>query len=257
MANEIKIAFDDSFVLYATIRNATGQVWYPTGEVFEAWGTGSRTAADYDIALAGDGGCYMGNFDSNIPAGRYIVVIYEQVGASAADNDPVVGSGEIVWDGTNEVFPYEIDGGLTAAAIADVLAQAAASVVSVEAKVDVVQAKTDGFNFTGDDVKATLDGEEVVTDSASRTASKADVSAILADTNEIQALATTGGTGSLKFIKDVLEGDISIDKTTTPWQAVVKIKGTSTELIRKNLKDADGNNITDTNALIGRYTEPS
>jgi len=41
---------------------------------------------------------------------------------------------------------------------------------------NTIQAKTDGLNFTGTDVKATLDGEEVVTDSASRTASKADVS---------------------------------------------------------------------------------
>ncbi len=36
-----------------------------------------------------------------------------------------------------------------------------------------IKDKTDGLNFAGNDVKATLDGEEVVTDSASRTASKA------------------------------------------------------------------------------------
>lgn len=41
-----------------------------------------------------------------------------------------------------------------------------------------IQAKTDLLNFTGDDVKATLDGEEVVTDTASRNASKADVSGL-------------------------------------------------------------------------------
>lgn len=48
----------------------------------------------------------------------------------------------------------------------------------VDANVDAIKSKTDGLNFTGADVKATLDGEEVVTDSASRTASKADVSSL-------------------------------------------------------------------------------
>ena len=41
---------------------------------------------------------------------------------------------------------------------------------------NTIRLKTNGLNFTGTDVKATLDGEEVVTDSASRIASKADVS---------------------------------------------------------------------------------
>jgi len=41
-----------------------------------------------------------------------------------------------------------------------------------------VKAKTDLLNFTGADIKATLDGEAVVTDTASRNASKADVSGV-------------------------------------------------------------------------------
>ena len=41
-----------------------------------------------------------------------------------------------------------------------------------------IKAKTDQLTFNGADVKATLDGEEVVTDTASRDASKADVSSI-------------------------------------------------------------------------------
>ena len=72
----------------------------------------------------------------------------------------------------------------------------------------------------------------------------------------IDELIEASGDGDLKFIKDALEGDVEIDTTSTPWQVVVKIKGTSTELIRKDLKDKDGNNITSVNALIGRYTEP-
>ena len=44
--------------------------------------------------------------------------------------------------------------------------------------VAAIKAKTDLLNFTGTDVKATLDGEEVVTDTASRDASKANVSTL-------------------------------------------------------------------------------
>jgi len=46
------------------------------------------------------------------------------------------------------------------------------------ADVALIKAKTDLLNFTGTDIKATLDGEEVVTDTASRDASKADVSGL-------------------------------------------------------------------------------
>jgi len=121
--------------------------------------------------------------------------------------------------------------------------------------------KTDGLNFTGTDVKATLDGEETVTNSASRTASKADVSALalasICTEARLAELDAAKLPTDIDFIKNVQEGDVSIDTSATPWQAVVKIKGTDTELIRKDLADKDGNNIASVNALIGRYTEPS
>ena len=49
------------------------------------------------------------------------------------------------------------------------------------AEISAVKTKTDQLNFTGTDVKATLDGEEVITDTASREASKADVSGVESD----------------------------------------------------------------------------
>ena len=60
----------------------------------------------------------------------------------------------------------------------------------------------------------------------------------------------------ITWVQNVLEGDLTIDISTTPWQAVVKTKGTDTELIRKDLKDKDGNDIVNVNALIGKYLEP-
>jgi len=60
----------------------------------------------------------------------------------------------------------------------------------------------------------------------------------------------------LETIKDISEGDMTIDTTATPWQIVIKKKGTDTELIRKNLKDVNGNNITDVTTVIGQQLEP-
>ncbi len=104
MANEIHIDYESGHTLYAAIRNRSGQVWYPTGQLFEAWGTSSRDADDYDISLAGDdGGRYIGDFDTNIPAGRYTVQVFLQAGDDPADSDELIGNGGIIWTGTGEL----------------------------------------------------------------------------------------------------------------------------------------------------------
>jgi hypothetical protein len=104
MANEIHIDYASGNTLYAVVRNGAGDVWYVAGQVFETWGTDSRTADDYDISLTDKSGSrYVGNFDDNIPAGRYFVQIFLQAGANPADGDNLVGSYEIVWSGTGRL----------------------------------------------------------------------------------------------------------------------------------------------------------
>lgn len=61
----------------------------------------------------------------------------------------------------------------------------------------------------------------------------------------------------LTTLRDIAEGDHEFDTGQTPWQHVVKKKGTSTELIRKDAFDAEGGNITDTTTAIGQLKEPS
>lgn len=61
---------------------------------------------------------------------------------------------------------------------------------------------------------------------------------------------------NLTLVKDIMEGDATIDKTTTPWQLVVKKKSTSTELVKKDLKDVDGSNIAAVTTVIGQVLEP-
>ena len=104
MANEIHANYAAGNTLYAVVRNSAGNVWHIAGQSFEVWGTGRRTADDYGISLTDKSGSrYVGDFDSNIPVGRYTVQVFLQVGANPADGDTLVTSDEILWSGTGKV----------------------------------------------------------------------------------------------------------------------------------------------------------
>lgn len=104
MANEIQVNYASGNTLYAVIRNTAGNVWYVAGQTFEVWGTGGRTANDYDISLTDKSGSrYVGSFDANIPAGRYSIQVFLQAGANPADGDTFTAGKEIVWSGTGTV----------------------------------------------------------------------------------------------------------------------------------------------------------
>lgn len=108
MASEIKFAFDKGSTLYARVFNDTGQVWNTSDTpAFEDWADGSVT--DYDISLTDkSSGQYIGNFPTTA-AGRFKVNIYEQAGVSPATDDEVVGTGEMLWGGTSEIFRADED----------------------------------------------------------------------------------------------------------------------------------------------------
>jgi len=59
----------------------------------------------------------------------------------------------------------------------------------------------------------------------------------------------------LEYVKKVVEADVVVDKTQTPWEIVWREKGTATELFRKQLKDVDGANVTSTSTVIGQAVE--
>ncbi len=100
-ANEIR-AFDaGATTCFAVVREIDGDVWQVSGQVFEVWGTGGRTAADYDIALTNKtGGFFVGSMDTNIGAGTYYIVSHQQAGGVAADTDPAVWQEYGFWSGT-------------------------------------------------------------------------------------------------------------------------------------------------------------
>lgn len=104
MANEIYVNYASDNTLYAVVRNTAGNVWYIAGQVFEAWGTGGRTANDYNISLIDKSGSrYVGSFDTNIPAGRYSIQVFLQIGANPADGDTFITGEEIVWSGIGTI----------------------------------------------------------------------------------------------------------------------------------------------------------
>jgi hypothetical protein len=104
MANEIQIDYESGNELYAIVRNSDGQVWNPSLQVFEDFGSDGHDADDYDISLTDrDGGRYTGDFDAAITFGRYTVQIFVQASASAADIDELIGSGCIIWTGSGEL----------------------------------------------------------------------------------------------------------------------------------------------------------
>jgi hypothetical protein len=100
-ANEIRAVIDGSPTAYYVVREIDGDVWYVAGQVFEVWGTGGRTAADYDTSLTDkSGGFYVANMDTNIAAGQYYVIAHQQAGGAPADTDPPVWQEYGDWDGT-------------------------------------------------------------------------------------------------------------------------------------------------------------
>ena len=116
MANEISFDADTGLTFFACRFQLDGHVFLSAGSSDEVWGTGGRDADDYDIPVSevGTSGHYVGDFDpgasGNIAAGRYKVAAYEQAGANPADSDlPAREKGEILWDGTSEIFGADED----------------------------------------------------------------------------------------------------------------------------------------------------
>jgi len=100
--NKIRFQETTGLNLYALIRNKDALICYPAGEVFEAYGTSSRDASDYAIALTEQSiGFYTGIWPTFIERGDYDVVIHLRAGSTPADDDYNVSHViERYWTGT-------------------------------------------------------------------------------------------------------------------------------------------------------------
>lgn len=103
MSNELRTTQAGSVTMYAMVRDQDDKVWYPTGQAFEVYGTTSRTANDYAIALTSQSGdLYTADFPSAIDPGTYDALYYSQAGALPADTptDTNTDSSVIKWAGS-------------------------------------------------------------------------------------------------------------------------------------------------------------
>ena len=107
--------------------------------------------------------------------------------------------------------------------------------VAQAAELTGIKAKTDVLTFTGSDVKATLDGEAVVTDTASRNASKADVSGLSTFDNATDEVTTN--TASRNASKADVSGLSTFD-ASTDTVANVTLVGTVTT--NTDMRGTDG-----------------
>src|SRR4030065_229481 len=104
MSNEIHINYSSGSTVYTVIRNSCGKVWYLSGQVFEDWGTYGHDAMDYSLPLTDKAGSrYVGDFDADIPAGRYTIQAFLQAGANPADGDTLIEAREIIWRESGEL----------------------------------------------------------------------------------------------------------------------------------------------------------
>lgn len=85
--------------LYATVHNASGQLWNTGSVAFENFN--SAHWANYVTSLTEQTatGYYTAAFPSGVPAGKYTEVYYQGTGTVG---DAVIGSGQIYWNGTAE-----------------------------------------------------------------------------------------------------------------------------------------------------------
>jgi hypothetical protein len=101
MAGEIQVSFQAGKTCYFLVRNRVGQVWNTNTSAFESYQTANY--GDYDIAMTEQGsasGFYVGTFPSAITPGVYSIVAKQQIGGSAAETDPTIGSGDEQWNGS-------------------------------------------------------------------------------------------------------------------------------------------------------------
>lgn len=129
MANEITNNTITGLTLYFCCFQQDGDVFLTGGASDEVWGTGGRTANDYDEAMTEEDACghYKGSMAAGVGAGVYQIVVYQQAGASPATGDKALAQGEIYWDGAAEINPSTLHGELDA----------------IEGKIDVIDANVD------------------------------------------------------------------------------------------------------------------
>jgi hypothetical protein len=99
MASEIRAGALTGSILYAHVLNAAGKRW--NGSSFETYAAANYSTYAITMTEQGSSGMFFGTFPTSIPtAANYEYVVYIANGASGAEGDSVVGTGNVDWNGT-------------------------------------------------------------------------------------------------------------------------------------------------------------
>lgn len=104
MAGEFVLSLTTGNTPYVVLLNSDGQAFNTSTNLLEAFD--ELNWVDYAITLSelGTSGVYQGSAPASLPAGRYNVLAYNQLGASnPATTDISLGGGILEWNGQEEV----------------------------------------------------------------------------------------------------------------------------------------------------------
>ncbi len=101
MINKYRTQYPTGSNLYILLYDEDQKVAYNTGEVFETYGTNSRTAADYAITMTEitGTGYYYASWPTWVERGNYDIVVKIRAGATPANGDIGFGPVEKYWTG--------------------------------------------------------------------------------------------------------------------------------------------------------------
>ncbi len=89
-----------SETLYFHVWDSDGEIWGGAG--FAAYSSGSWANYKIDLTEEGASRVHVGTFPAAV-AGSYLAIVYQKAGTSAAEGDPLLGSLNVEWDGTDFV----------------------------------------------------------------------------------------------------------------------------------------------------------
>ena len=104
MSNEVRQSYTTAKTVYGVVFDPdASKVWYVAGGIWETFGTGGRTRADYKAITFTEAGItyYIGSFPVAITTeNTYDVQICDQAGASPVNSDTIIETQHIDWSGS-------------------------------------------------------------------------------------------------------------------------------------------------------------
>lgn len=169
MAGELQTAHATGFVVYAHVLSTPGKRWSTVDEELQTYQSSDYLEYDVPMVEQGASGVFIGDFPVALTqSGNYNIFYYRQIDASPAEGDPVIGTGEVQWNGASEVSegqPNSMTGATWLAYLKRAFKRTDKDTEIFEATTDVVRDMRMKVPMLDDEVnKQTLDAITIVGD---------------------------------------------------------------------------------------------